>query len=213
MKAIAAEQVELALRESITGLRCRRCGEGFRRQHRLAEHAATCLETAGHSSSPAKQPWRRAQTHIRHTQFMGAETVRHAGMARGLVQTTFKFADGVAFTARMQCAWFKACVPPGSVATQSTCACGAEGEGGCGAAGCAVTVVFTRPARPPPTRGSGRRRGQDAGFTPTVQILRLLLPIYRANNTGSGASSEKIAQELGKCVELKDHQYLIPRLD
>ena len=69
--------------------------------------------------------------------------------------------------------------------------------------------MVTRPERPPPTRGSGRRRG----LTPTVQILRLLLPVYRINNTGSGASSEKIAQDLGKCVELKDRQSLIPRLD
>jgi hypothetical protein len=53
----------------------------------------------------------------------------------------------------------------------------------------------------------------DAGFTPSVQILRQLLPICHENNTGSGASSEKIAQDLTLSVELKDQQYLIPRLD
>ena len=79
--------------------------------------------------------------------------------------------------------------------------------------GCEVTVVFTRPPRPPPSRGSARRRGQDVGYTPTVELLKLLLPIYRINCKGSGASSEKIAQELGSSVELNNRQYLIPRLD
>ena len=75
--------------------------------------------------------------------------------------------------------------------------CGAEGEGGCETAGCEVCV---------PTWA-------DAGFTPSVQILRQLQPICHENNTGSGASSEKIAQGLTLSVELKDQQYLIPRLD
>jgi hypothetical protein len=145
---------------------------------------------------------------MRHTQFVAAEMVRQRGVVGQLGQTTFNFADDAAFIARMQCAWFRACVAPGSTAMSSTCACGTEG--GCLADGCAVSAVFSRPARAPPTRGSSRRRGQAAGFTPTVQILALLLPIFREN---SGANSERIAELLLRNAELAGRQYLVPRLD
>ena len=76
-----------------------------------------------------------------------------------------------------------------------------------------MSAVFARPARAPPTRGSSRRRGQAAGFTPTVQILALLLPIFRENCAGSGANSERIAELLHRNAELAGRQYLVPRLD
>ena len=79
--------------------------------------------------------------------------------------------------------------------------------------GCAVSALFARPARAPPTRGSSRRRGQATGFTPTVQILALLLPIFRENCAGSGANSERIAELLHRKAELAGRQYLVPRLD
>ena len=181
--------------------RCRR----WQQQHRRPQPSPA-------STTRTRARWRQLQTHMRHTQFVDAEMVRQRGVVGRLGQTTFEFADDAAFNARMQCAWFRACVAPGSTAMSSTGACGTEG-GGCLADGCAVSAVFARPARAPPTRGSSRRRGQAAGFTPTVQILALLLPIFREKRAGSGANSERIAELLHRNAELAGRQYLVPRLD
>ena len=161
LNKLANEHLESALCESVIGFRCRRCGEVFLRQHPFAEHAARCLETA-ERTAPTKQPWRQLQTHMRHTQFVDAEMVRQRGVVGRLGQTTFKFADDAAFNARMQCAWFRACVAPGSTAMSSTCACGTEG----GCLDLTSTFVHTLTAAAPAplpellitTHGAGRHR-------------------------------------------------------
>ena len=72
-------------------------------------------------------------------------------------------------------------------------------------------AVFTRdpPAYP---RGMARPPGERKGFTPTVRMLELLLPLYNANKYESGISMYRLREELVKQVG-RAEEYLLPTLE
>jgi hypothetical protein len=72
-------------------------------------------------------------------------------------------------------------------------------------------AVFAR-AAPGYRRGQARPPGERKGFTPTVTMLKLLLPHYHLNKHGSGISMYKLREELVKQVK-PGEDYLIPTLE
>ncbi len=72
-------------------------------------------------------------------------------------------------------------------------------------------AVFSRDA-PAYPRGMARPPGERKGFTPTVKMLQLLLPLYLANKHGSGISMYLLREELIKRVG-RAEEYLIPTLE
>ncbi len=68
--------------------------------------------------------------------------------------------------------------------------------------------------RRPPVyrRGQARPPGERKGFTPTVQVLKRLLPLYHAHKHGSGISMYRLREELIKSVT-EQEAYLIPTLE
>jgi hypothetical protein len=72
-------------------------------------------------------------------------------------------------------------------------------------------AVFSR-APPVYRRGQARPPGERKGFTPTVQVLKLLLPLYHEHKHGTGISMYRLREELIKKVTQQE-AYAIPTLE